>query len=450
MWAHRINMEQFMFVNFIKRQSPARIIAFGFAFTILFGSLLLSLPFCIREGVNLKYIDILYTSASAVCVTGLVTIDVGTAFTPIGHIILACLIQIGGLGVASVSAGFIIAMGKKINLRGRNLIREGSNLSSVKETVKFVKSVLYTTLAFEFIGAALSFIVFVKDYPPLQALGYSVFHSIAAFNNSGFDIFGFSGELYNSISIVPYQDNVLLNLVTVGLIIFGGIGFLVIRELFDKRFCWKRFSMHAKVVLSMSAALIVLGTLLLKLTEDISWLSAFFHSVSARTAGFAMSSLGEFSVSGLMVIIVLMLIGASPGSTGGGIKTTTFFVLIMGIKASATNTSEKAFRYSIPKTAFKKAAVIILLALGIIFTSTYLITVFEPEVELIDALFEMVSAFATVGLSTGLTPTLSTASKLLSMLVMYIGRLGPLTIATLWHFDKGERVEYPDGNIAIG
>lgn len=450
MWAHRINMEQFMFVNFIKRQSPARIIAFGFAFTILFGSLLLSLPFCIREGVNLKYIDILYTSASAVCVTGLVTIDVGTAFTPIGHIILACLIQIGGLGVASVSAGFIIAMGKKINLRGRNLIREGSNLSSVKETVKFVKSVLYTTLAIEFIGAALSFIVFVKDYPPLQALGYSLFHSVAAFNNSGFDIFGFSGELYNSISIVPYQDNVLLNLVTVGLIIFGGIGFLVIRELFEKRFRWKRFSMHAKVVLSMSAALIVLGTLLLKLTENISWLSAFFHSVSARTAGFAMSSLGEFSVSGLMVIIVLMLIGASPGSTGGGIKTTTFFVLIMGIKASATNTSEKAFRYSIPKTAFKKAAVIILLALGIIFTSTYLITVFEPEVELIDALFEMVSAFATVGLSTGLTPTLSTASKLLSMLVMYIGRLGPLTIATLWHFDKGERVEYPDGNIAIG
>ena len=433
-----------MILQLLKRQSHGRIIALGFALVILLGSVLLSLPCSIQDGVTVRYIDALYTSTSAVCVTGLIAIDAGDTFTPLGQFFLGALIQIGGLGVTAVGVGVILAMGKKINLKGRNIIREAMNLDSGKGTVRFIKSVFLTTLAFELSGAVLSFLVFVQDYPPLRAAGISLFHSVAAFNNSGFDILG------NFQNLIPYQDNVLLNLVTCGLIFFGGIGFLVIREIISKRFRWKKFSMHTKVVLSVSAVLIVAGTILIKLTEHVTWLGAFFHSVSARTAGFSTYPLGTFSNAGLLVLTVLMFIGASPGSTGGGIKTSTFFVLLQGIKSAATNKSEKGFRYAVPSDAFRKAAVITLIALGVVVTGTYLMVAMEPEISLMDALFEVTSAFGTVGLSTGITTGLCDGSKLLSILIMYIGRLGPLTIASLWYFTKGDRTSYPEGNIAIG
>ncbi len=430
--------------RFFRRQSAARIIALGFAAVIFIGSILLILPCSVQEGVDVRYIDSLYTSTSAVCVTGLIAIDAGDTFTPLGQFFLGLLIQIGGLGVTSVGAGIILAMGRKINIKGRNLIREASNLDSGKGAIRFIKNVFLMTLTFELVGAALSFITFVQDYEPIKALGISLFHSVAAFNNSGFDILG------NYQNLIPYRDDVLLNLVTCGLIFFGGIGFLVIKEVIEKRFRWKKFSMHAKTVLSMSAFLIVFGAVLIKLTEDVTWLGAFFHSVSARTAGFSTYSLSTFSNAGLLALTVLMFIGASPGSTGGGIKTSTFFVLLQGIKSAATNKSEKGFRYALPADAFKKAAIITLLALGVVVTGTYLLVAMEPEIRLIDALFEITSAFGTVGLSTGITTSLSDGSKILSILIMYIGRLGPLTVATLWYFAKGERVEYPEGNIAIG
>ncbi len=436
--------------GFLKKQPPGRIIALGFASLILIGSVLLILPCSVREGVSIRYIDALYTSTSAVCVTGLIAIDAGAAFTPLGQFFLAALIQIGGLGVTSVGAGIIIAMGRKIDLKGMNLVREGSNLDTGREVIRFVKSVFLMTFTFELVGAALSFVVFVKDFPPLTALGYSLFHSVAAFNNSGFDNMGLSGEVYNNINLIPYQDNVLLNLVTCGLIFFGGIGFLVIKEVISKRFRWKKLSMHTRVVLSVSAVLIAVGTLLIKLTEEITWLGALFFSISSRTAGFSTFALSEFTSAGLLLIAVLMFIGASPGSTGGGIKTSTFFVLLQGIKSAATNRSEKAFKYAIPQNAFKKAAIITLLALGVVLTGTFVMSVLEPQLRLVDILFEVTSAFGTVGLSTGITTSLCDASKLLSILIMYIGRLGPLTIASLWYFNKGERAEYPEGNIAIG
>lgn len=430
--------------RFSKILTPARIIALGFASLIIIGSLLLMLPFCIKDGVKLSYIDALYTSTSAVCVTGLIVADVGDTFTLAGQIVIMLLIQLGGLGVTAVGTGIILAVGKRISFRGQSVVREGMNLDSAKDMIKFIKSVFLTTLAFELAGTAISFIVFARDYPPGQAFFISLFHSVAAFNNSGFDILG------NFQSLIPYRSDVLLNLVTCALIFFGGIGFLVIREMFSTRFRWKKFSMHTKVVLSLSAALIAAGTLLFKATENISWLSALFMSVSARTAGFSTCSLSSFSSAGLFAMIILMFIGASPGSTGGGIKTTTFFALMQGIKSSATNTSEKAFRYSVPRDAFRKAAVITLIALGVIVTGSYLMTAMDPTVPFIDALFEIVSAFGTVGLSTGITPSLSIGSKILSIIIMYIGRLGPMTIATLWHFNRGERVFYPTGNISIG
>lgn len=431
-------------IKLLKKQSPPRIIALGFATLILLGSVLLMLPCSVKDGITMRYIDALYTSTSAVCVTGLICVDPGDTFTPLGQFFLAMLIHIGGLGVTTMGAGIILLIGKKVNLKGRTLIRESMNVNTGQGLIKLIYRIFKVTALFELLGAALSFIVFVQDYPALDAIGISLFHSIASFNNAGFDILG------NYQSLIPYQNNVLLNLVTCVLIFFGGIGFLVIRELWTTRLHWKKLSMHSKVVLSVSTILIVIGTILLKLTEDISWLGAFFHSVSARTAGFSTYPLGNFTTSGLMLISVLMFIGASSGSTGGGIKTSTFFVLLRGMYSAATNKSETAFHYAIPKDAFKKASVIALLALGIIISGSYLMSIFEPQLDTMDILFETISAFGTVGLSTGITPDLTLKSKLLSILIMYIGRLGPLTVATLWYFSKGERTRYAEGNISIG
>ena len=429
---------------FLKKQSPVRLIALGFALTILLGSGLLMLPCCVRDGVTLSYIDALYTSTSAVCVTGLIAVDSYDTFTAVGQTLLAVLIQIGGLGVTAIGAGVILLVGRKMDLKSRTLVREAMNLDSGRGVARFVRDVFVTTLIIEAVGALLSFAVFVQDYPLPRAIGISLFHSVAAFNNSGFDILG------GGTSLIPYQDDVALNLITAALVILGGIGFLVIRELLTTRFRWKRFSMHTKVVLSVSGALLAGGTLLLYLTEEITPLGAFFASMTARTAGFSTFSFGEFSSAGLLVMMVLMVIGASPGSTGGGIKTTTVFVLLKGIGASATNKSERAFHYAIPHEAFRKAAVILMIALGLILCSTFLLCIFEPEIAFEDLLFEMSSAFGTVGLSTGITAGLSLPSKLISIVMMYVGRLGPLTVASLWYFTRGERVRFPEGNLAIG
>ena len=416
----------------------------GFISLILIGSILLRLPFCVKEGVHLSYIDSLYTSTSAVCVTGLIAVDAGDTFTPLGQMILGLLMQTGGLGVTTVGAGLMLLMRKKVDLKERTLVKEALNVDSGKGLITLVKRIFIVTIVFETAGALLSLLVFIQDYPFPKALGISIFHSVAAFNNAGFDILG------NFQSLVNYSDSIMLNIVTCFLIFFGGIGFLVIWELLEKKCRWKKLSMHAKIVLSVSGVLIVVGTVLIKATENVSWMGAVFNSISARTAGFSTYSLAGFSKSGLLVIMILMFIGSSPGSTGGGIKTTTFFVLLQGIRSSATNTSEKAFHYSIPKDAYKKASVIALIAASVIILGTYLMGIFEPDADFFDVFFEVTSAYGTVGLSTGITPGLSVPSKLLSIIIMYIGRLGPWTVATLWHFSKGERVSFPEGNISIG
>lgn len=425
-------------------QSPARIIAFGFAATIILGSLILMLPISLNDGVNLKYIDSLYTATSAVCVTGLITVDPANTFTPFGRFILAVLIQIGGLGITSLGTGIIIAMGKRVNFKSRSLVKEALNLNSGKGIVKFIKEIFFTTISFELIGTILSFIAFSKDFSFSKALGISAFHSIAAFNNSGFDILG------NFQSLAVYKNNVYLNVVTCMLIILGGIGFFVIKDIKTNKLKWKSLSMHSKVVIWVTVILIIFGTIMIKLTNNITWLGALFNSVSARTAGFSTFNLSNFSNAGIIVMIVLMFIGASPGSTGGGIKTTTVFVLFKGIVSAATNKGEKAFKYAIPKNAFRKAAVVTVLGINVVLIGTFLISIFEPQLELRDILFEVVSAYGTVGLTTGITTSLSAASKILSMIIMFIGRLGPMTIVTLWYFSRGERVTFPEGNISIG
>ena len=433
-------------IKFLKKQPPVRLIAGGFLLVMLLGSFLLTLPISLNEGEKIKYIDALYTSVSAVCVTGLSTIEVGATFNLFGRIVLGLLIQVGGLGVATIGAWLIMLMGKKMDLKSRNLVHEAMNLDSGNGVLKFLKEVFFTTLIIEAVGAVLSFTVFVREFVWYEAIGYSIFHAVSAFNNAGFDIFGRGDNL------IPYQDNVMLNIVTCALIIIGGIGFLVIREIRTKGFNIRKYSMHAKVVLMMTSILLVVGTLLIKLTEwnSITWLGAFFASVTARTAGFSTFPFGGFSNAGLVIMMFLMFIGASSGSVGGGIKTTTFFVIIKTIIAAVKKGDVRIFKYSIPKEIYKKATVIAFIGILVIFVSTLLLCVFEPNNDFIDLMFESVSAFATVGLSTGITPELSVGSKIVSIVVMYIGRLGPLTVASLWSFGKTSSVRYPDGNIAIG
>ena len=309
------------FKQIFNHQPPARLIALGFASTILLGTLLLLMPFSIRSGITVQPVDALFSATSAVCVTGLLTVDTADTFTPVGQAVMAVLIQIGGLGITSIGMGLALAAGRRISLRERTLIREAMNVSSLEGMVRLVRAIIKLTLAFELAGVIPIFAVFAQDYPPLKALGLSVFHSISSFNNAGIDILG------GGRSLAPYRDNVLLNLSTCFLIISGGIGFLVMVDVVKCRFRFRKFTLHSKVVVTTTAFLLAAGTLLLKFTDPLSWLTAFFLSVSARTAGFATLDLGTLSNAGLFTILILMFIGASPGSTGGGIKTTTIFVL---------------------------------------------------------------------------------------------------------------------------
>ncbi len=423
--------------------SPARVLVLGFAIVILLGALLLLLPVSANSGIHIRPVDALFTSTSAVCVTGLIAIDTADYFSILGRFFVGLLVQIGGLGITSVGVALILLSHKRVGLKERILVRESLNLSTLQGMVRLVQSIMRVTLFFEGIGLLLSFIVFSKDYPPIPAIGISAFHSVAAFNNSGFDILG------NYQGLAPYKDNLLLNLTTSGLIIFGGLGFYTIRELLHKR-CWKNLSISSKIVLSVTVYLLIAGTLLLKFTENITWLGAFFQSTSARTAGFSTYSIGKFTTAGQFVLIILMFIGASPGSTGGGIKTTTAFTIGKSLIAFSTNQECTAFKRRIPSENIQKAFTITLLAMILICIITFALSIFEPQFTFMQILFEVVSGFGTVGLSTGITPHLSDPSKLLLCLTMFAGRVGPLTVASIWLYKTSTNLSHPEERITIG
>lgn len=309
--------------------------------------------------------------------------------------------------------------------------------------MKIVKSILLLTLCFELVGAILSFLVFSQDYPLGKAIGISLFHSISSFNNAGFDILG------EFRSMIPYQNNVLLNLTTCGLIIFGGLGFFVIKEIISKK-KFKKFSLHSKVVLTMTAVLLVIGTILIKLTEDITWLGAFFQSTAARTAGFSTYPIGTLSNASLFVIMILMFIGASPGSTGGGVKTTTAFIWIKSAYSVSVNKHCMAFKRKIPNEVIMKAFVITALSSFLIITDTLILTIIQPQYTFEQLLFEVISAFGTVGLSTGITPDLNGLSRVAIILTMFTGRLGAMTMASIWINKQISNVSYTEENITIG
>lgn len=427
----------------LKDISPGRLIVLGFFVVIMIGTCILMSPLSQNEGIKVSFVDALFTSTSAVCVTGLIAIDTADTFNVFGRIVVGLLIQIGGLGVTSIGVGIIILVGKNVGIKQRILVKEALNLNSMKGIVRIVKAVLIMTISFELVGTILSYMVFSNDYKPIDALGISVFHSVAAFNNSGFDILGGFQNLSS------YEDDILLNMVTCTLIICGGLGFLTIKEIIEKH-SFKKFTLNTKIVITITAILLIVGTILLKFTDNISWLTAFFYSISARTAGFSTSTLSKFSNAGLFTLVILMFIGASPGSTGGGIKTTTFFVIIKNVYSVSTNKHCMGFKREISKEAVAKASVITVLAVTLIIIDTFVLCILEKECSFIQILFEVTSAFGTVGLSTGITQHLTDASKLILTLTMFIGRLGPLTMATIWSFKPVSSVHYSEEDITIG
>ncbi|MBQ9717620.1 MAG: H(+)-transporting ATPase [Clostridia bacterium] len=449
-----------------KRISPTKIIAIGFLGVIAVGTILLMLPVSHTGRTRIGFVDALFTAVSAVCVTGLNTLDPGWDFSTFGHAVIALLIQIGGLGITSLGAGLIALLGGRLNQRENNLVKEALNYPTFKDVLPLIRAVLAVTFSTELIGAVMAFFTFVHEYPLGEAVWVSVFHSVASFNNAGFDIFG------GGVSLTGYADNGWMNFTTTFLVIAGGFGFFATRDIFDylrssvrlyrlkkagevsKRKLYEekpRLTLHTKVVLMMTAVLYLGGGVLLKLTEgdNITWMGAMFSSMTARTAGFTTFAFTEFSMAGVIVMCILMFIGANPGSTGGGMKTTTMFVLIKSLISTATGKEAVAFGKKIKDDALHKAFVIVSLGLCWVIFASFLLTMLEPQLSLSEVLFETVSAVATVGLSMDVTPTLGTLSKLIIIVTMYIGRLGPLTIATMWVTPQ-KGISRPEEEIPIG
>ncbi|MBD2868143.1 TrkH family potassium uptake protein [Paenibacillus arenilitoris] len=436
--------------------SPPRILVSGFALIILLGAFLLSLPFASATGVRLPFIDALFTATSATCVTGLVVVDSGTYFSVAGQIILMCLIQLGGLGFMTMATLIALVLRKKISLRERLILQEAMNQTSMEGIVRLIRRVIVYSLSIELIGAALFSARFAFDMPLGKAMFFGAFHSISAFNNAGFDIFG------DFRSLTLYTSDPIVNLTAILLVVFGGLGFVVMSDLLEFR-KKRKLSLHSKVVLTMTGSLIAVGTLVFFIFEftnhltlgSLDWggklFSSLFQAVMPRTAGYNSIDLTVLRQATQFLIILLMFIGASPGSTGGGIKTTTFAVLIGAVFSMIRGREDIIlFRHRLGKDRIFKALTITMLCLGLVIVVTMLLSMLEDHSFLV-ILFEATSAFATVGLSLGLTPELSEAGKIIIILTMFAGRLGPLTLAyALGPRAEKELYRHPEGKITIG
>ncbi|WP_139996429.1 TrkH family potassium uptake protein [Paenibacillus paridis] len=440
----------------VLKWSPPRILVSGFALIILLGALLLSMPFASANGDRLPFLDALFTATSATCVTGLVVVDTGTYFSVPGQIILMCLFQLGGLGFMTMATLVALVLRKKISLRERLLLQEAMNQSSMEGIVRLIRRVIVYSLSIELVGAALFASRFAFDMPIGKAIYFGAFHAVSLFNNAGFDIFG------NYRSLTQYVSDPIVNLTAMLLIITGGLGFVVMSDLMEYRKN-RKLSLHSKVVLSMTGTLIALGTIVIFIFEfsnsktlgslDFGGkvLSSFFQSVTPRTAGANTLDYTGIRQATMFFTIILMFIGASPGSTGGGIKTTTFTTLVGAVFAMIRGREDIVFfRHRLGKDRIFKALTITLISLGLVIIVTMILSMTETQ-PFIHLLFEATSAFGTVGLSIGVTPELSTVGKVVIALTMFAGRLGPLTLAyALGPRTEKELYRHPEGKITIG
>lgn len=441
-----------------KRMSAVRILALGFAITILIGGVILSLPICSSQGTYTNLLDSIFTATSAVCVTGLVTVDTGTHWSTFGQVVIMILIEIGGLGFMSVGTFIAVLLGRKITLRDRLVMQEAMNAFKIQGVVNMLRYVIGLTITIQLIGAVLLSTVFIPRYGVAKGIFYSIFHSVSAFCNAGFDLMGnFSG-------LTTYNKNYLVIIVLGLLIIIGGIGFTVLIELINYPTS-KKLSTHSKMALLVTGVLILWGTInilvleyhnpgtLKDMTLGQKILNSFFSSVTPRTAGFNSISNGDMTNAGKFTTIILMFIGGSPGSTAGGLKTVTFGVLILTVVAAMEGREDtEVFGRRFPKETVYKSFALFCIAMILVFAVTMILTVTEPSMNFIDLLYEATSAFSTAGLTTGVTQQLTNwLSKVILIITMYCGRVGPMTvILAIVNKKKKRGIKYPEGKILIG
>ncbi|USB32519.1 TrkH family potassium uptake protein [Paenibacillus sp. YPG26] len=443
----------------IPKLSPPQILVLGFAAIIMLGTLLLMLPISNTSGRPLAFIDALFTSTSATCVTGLVVRDTGLDFTRFGQVVIMMLIQVGGLGFMTMATLFAMVFKRKISLKDRLLLQEAMNQNTMEGIVRLIRKVLTYSLLIELCAALVYSIRWAFEMPVGQAVYFGIFHAVSMFNNAGFDLFG------EYRSLTGFVNDPVVNLVTMFLIVSGGIGFVVISDLTgfrNRRTKW-RLSLHSKVVLSMTAVLIAIGTLVIFVFEftnsrtlaPLDWggkiWGSLFQSVTPRTAGANTLDIGALRQATQFFIIILMFIGASPGSTGGGIKTTTFTILVGAVLAMIRGREELVlFRYRLAQERIHKAITVTMFALFLIIAVTMILSATE-DASFLSILFETTSAFGTVGLSMGLTAKLTVFGKVLISLTMFAGRLGLLTLAyALGPKKEKELYRHPEGKMIIG
>jgi trk system potassium uptake protein len=438
---------------------PARIIFYSFLIAILTGALLLVMPFSSSTGKSIGFLDALFTATSAVCVTGLVVVDTAIAFSPFGQTVILILIQIGGLGLMAFATLFALILGRKVNLKERLTIQESLNEFNLSGVVRLFKYILIATFSLELLGAAVLSFRFIPQYGIGRGLAKSIFHSVSAFCNAGFDILSTSEAPFSSLT--SYSQDPLVILTIASLFIIGGLGFITWRDIFTVR-KFKEYMLHTKVVLLTTGFLLVSGLMLFFIFEynttlkDMNiWdklMNAFFHAATPRTAGFNSLPVDQFLPQTKFITILLMFIGGASGSTAGGIKVTTTAIILFTLFTYLKGRDDvNILQRKINPGIIKKAMSILFLAFTLVLVTTFVLLM-SGDGDLTQCLFEAVSAFGTVGLSTGITPYLSIVGKIAIIITMFLGRLGPLALAISITFlaSSNKPYSYPEGKISVG
>lgn len=445
-----------------KLLTTTRVIMLGFLIGAVIGSILLFLPFCQRQGVNLSYIDALFVAVSSICVTGLSTVNIGATFSAFGQVVLLFLIQMGGLGIVTFTTLVLIIFQRKITLSDRILMQNAYNLDTLSGLVNLTMRIIRTTACIELMGAVLYAIVFIPEYGPI-GIWYAVFHSVSAFCNAGLDVLGGN-------SFCQYRDNILLNMTTMFLIISGGLGFPVyweiaryFRQMRRRSKTRFRMSFHARLVIRATCFFIVFGMLLTLLLEfnnpatlgglsvPKKLMAALFQSVTLRTAGFATIDQAGFSSASCLIYLFWMFVGGSPAGTAGGVKTVTVTLLFASVMANIRGKREVSLlERKVTDTIIRRCVAIIIFSLTVMLVLTGALLAVQ-QYDFLDAMYEMVSAIATVGLSRGMTGALTPAGKVIVMLAMYLGRIGPITLALAFNSNKRTAdVSHAEAKVIIG
>jgi trk system potassium uptake protein TrkH len=441
--------------------TPTRMIVFGFMILIVIGTLLLNLPVASRNGQPAGFINAVFTATSAVCVNGLAVLDTGNQWTAFGQTLIALLMQIGGLGIMTMSTLLALILGRRITLRERLLIQESLNQFDLEGLVRLTKSIIIAAFAIEFIGAIMYSIEFIPAYGAFKGVLYGIFHSIAALCNSGFDLIG------DYRSFTSYTNNFIININTMLLIVIGGLGFSVWTDTLQavKDRSIRSITLHSKVVLVTTVFLILSGAVFLFILEmgnantmkhlpfSGKVLASFFHSITSRTAGFSTIDMTGFTSPSKFMLIIMMFIGGSPGSTAGGIKTTTAAILMLTIIAVVKGKEDPViFERHLPKYLVYRAMAVTAISLGLVVFVTMMLSITE-NADFLTLFFEATSAFSTTGLTLNFTPKLSPIGKLIISITMFAGRVGPLSLVLAFaqraSSNKGN-LKYPEDRIMVG